>query len=209
MSWLYDRKLVAKGSPGRVHYEEIKSAPLYNRCPLCGQRDVWSLDHFLDKSRYPSLALTPTNLVPACYECNFAKRSHAPKAAGQFTLNPYFDNIEGGLWLHASIIEGLPIGVVFRIEAPEGSSRLLEERVHSHFSVFQLANLYASHAAEELSYIEDSMRLMIETSGTDSTRSFLIGEAASREIQRKNSWQTALYRALAASEWYITGSWIG
>ena len=59
MVTMYDTRMVRSTSPGRVIYDEILiSAPL-GRCPLCGTRQVSTLDHFLAKSLYPLFAVSP------------------------------------------------------------------------------------------------------------------------------------------------------
>ncbi len=82
MQKVYDRKLVKKGQPGRKHYEKIKLSAKHNICPLCDHRTVTTLDHVLPKSKYPTFAVTPFNLVPACGDCNKIKDANltfAPK----------------------------------------------------------------------------------------------------------------------------------
>ena len=70
---VYDGRMAAQGSPGRTIYDAIKLASPNGLCPLCGQRVVATLDHYLPKSRYAALAVNPANLIPACSDCNKAK----------------------------------------------------------------------------------------------------------------------------------------
>lgn len=58
MTKLYNNRLV-RGTAGRDVYDELMMAAPRGRCPLCGQRDVSTLEHILPKSAYPALAVTP------------------------------------------------------------------------------------------------------------------------------------------------------
>ena len=70
---IYTKKLAAPKSIGKKYYSELLSIPQNNICPLCGTRIVSTLDHYLAKSKYPSLAVTPCNLIASCRDCNFDK----------------------------------------------------------------------------------------------------------------------------------------
>lgn len=71
---LYNNKLV-KSKKGRKYYDQILSSSPKNRCPLCGVREVSTLDHYLEKSKYPYLSVSPYNLVPSCKDCNYGKKN--------------------------------------------------------------------------------------------------------------------------------------
>ena len=103
---VYDGRMAAQGSPGRAIYDAIKVGSPNGLCPLCGQRVVATLDHYLPKSRYAALAVNPANLIPACSDCNKAKSD-----AVADTLHPYYDNIENDLWLRAELKEVRPASV--------------------------------------------------------------------------------------------------
>lgn len=62
LSEVYDRVLV-KGKE-RPLYDRIKASARFKRCPLCAERDVKTLDHYLPRRDYPELAVVPVNLVP-------------------------------------------------------------------------------------------------------------------------------------------------
>jgi hypothetical protein len=126
MGWLYTHKLADPKAPGRAIYDEIRMAAPNGRCPLCGRGAVYTLDHHLPKANYPDLALTPINLVPACQDCNKNKTSTLPLTAADETLHPYFDNVEGDIWLHARVIEVAPAAVVFSVVPPALWSQTLE-----------------------------------------------------------------------------------
>jgi hypothetical protein len=205
MVGVYNQRMARKNSPGRPIYDRLKAAAPDDRCPLCGQGVVSTLDHHLPEARYPELAVTPLNLVPACSDCNRAKHNWYPLTAGHQTLHPYFDDLETDIWLRAHVIEESPAALKFFIDPPAGSSHPMQARVKRHFEVFRLALLYGSHSASELSSIGHQIRALYLRAGPESVRSHLDEERISREAANTNSWQAATYRALVASDWYCAG----
>jgi 5-methylcytosine-specific restriction endonuclease McrA len=87
---LYSRVLVNGGE--RPLYERLVGSAPRRMCPLCGQRDVGTLDHYLSKSVFPELSVFPANLVPACATCNHSKGSAQCLTAYEQLFHPYFDN---------------------------------------------------------------------------------------------------------------------
>jgi 5-methylcytosine-specific restriction endonuclease McrA len=205
MSAVYTGRMAKKESPGRAIYDELMAAPSHGRCPLCGQRIAATLDHYLPHTQFPALAVTPINLVPACFDCNKSKHDTAAATPEQQTLHPYFDNVEGERWLVADVIEQNPPALRFYVEAPAAWSALTGARVQHHFEMFKLARLYASHSAEELMNIRQQIATLYGVAGRDEIRNHLLERMVSCEANHLNSWQSATYRALANSDWYIDG----
>jgi hypothetical protein len=205
MSDVYTLRMAKKGSPGRPIYDELLSAPAHGRCPLCGQRTVSTLDHHLPKAYYPALAVAPINLVPACMDCNKAKIDSMPHAREEETIHPYFDDVEDDLWLHAVVVETLPPALRFYVDPPNHWDGTKIARVRHHFKVLNLSRLYASQGAEELLNIRHYLKTLFSETGGDAVKTHLQDKAMSCEQARKNSWQSAAYRALSASEWYCIG----
>jgi 5-methylcytosine-specific restriction endonuclease McrA len=204
MSDVYKR-MVKQGSPGRLFYDKILNSPAQGRCPLCGQRVVSTLDHHLPKAHYPALAVVPINLIPACLDCNKIKLDAIPKLAEEQTLHPYFDNIEDEKWLSAKVIECSPPIISFAVESPGNWDVLKFDRVQHHFNVFRLGNLYASQAATELINIFNRIDILFSLAGEKAVQNHLTAEARSRQTAHLNSWQTAMYEAIANSEWFCSG----
>ncbi len=197
---------MANGSgPGRPVYEEIKNSAPNGRCPLCGHRQVKTLDHYLPKSRYPSLAVSPVNLIPSCSDCNKAKMDLVPKVPTENPLHPYFDNLGVEPWLIGTVIEERPSAVRFAVVPPASWDPVLAARVRRHFEVLELAVLYGSEAAEELSGLRHELILMSDKAGSSVVRSELEARAVSREMVRPNEWRAAAYRAWANSAWFCEG----
>ncbi|MBI5611768.1 MAG: HNH endonuclease [Gammaproteobacteria bacterium] len=205
MTDVYKLRMAKKGAPGRPFYDKLMAAPAHGRCPLCGQRTVSTLDHYLPKAHYPALAVVPVNLVPACSDCNKAKNDDIPNEESDQTLHPYFDDIEGDVWLVAEVVEDSPAALRFVVDPPVGWDGMMVARVLHHFKVFKLSILYASHAAEEIVNIRASLEMIYGRSGAGAVRAHLLEQAGSREAVHANSWQTATYKAMAVSNWFCEG----
>lgn len=201
---VYNRRMAKKGAPARLIYDELLAAPAHGRCPLCGQRTVSTLDHQLNKASYPALAVSPVNLVPACWDCNRAKMSRAPRSRCEETLHPYFDNIDDNRWLSAEILESNPIVIRFFVYPPSNWDPVTAARVRNHFRTFRLSSLYSAQAADEIANVRFQLSILFDRAGSGAVRTHLMERAESCEAARKNSWQTATYAALARNEWFCS-----
>ncbi|MEV0882170.1 hypothetical protein AB0I85_30660 [Micromonospora echinofusca] len=199
---VYESRMVKGTSPGRFIYDEIMVSSAEGRCPLCGHRDVSTLDHHLPKKLFPALAVTPLNLIPACSECNKTKLHGVAGSPGKQTLHPYFENVESDPWLVAEVIEGEPVVIVFKVDSPDHWDSVLCERVRHHFQAFGLPALYMSQAVQELNNISHYLKQLFDRGGPDQVSVYLEDQAVSRRIAHVNSWQTAMYTALAQNRWF-------
>jgi len=186
-------------------YNAIKKLPPNDICPLCGQRTVSTLDHYLAKSRHPALAVTPANLVPACADCNKLKLDAQPASAEEQTLHPYFDECDDAVWLVAEVQETVPAGLTFAPAPPDAWPALKRSRIRRHFEMFALGALYASHAGAELANIRYSLTLLAAAGGQMAVRQFLQDQAVSSRQVHRNSWRAASYQAWCASNWFCAG----
>lgn len=202
MENLYGAKLVLNGSPGRPTYDKIMSLPPRGICPLCGQRIVTTLDHYLPKSKYPALAVTPANLIPCCFDCNHGKLAEFPSSAEDQTLHPYYDDFTKEQWLYADIIKSSPPALLFVARPPAEWDTVRKARVNNHLRIFQLGKLYAANAADELLNIRASLVAAHNRGGAAEVKVFLQDAAGSRTAIHVNSWQTAMYQALSLSDWF-------
>lgn len=199
---VYTQRFAKLRAPGRVIYDQLITAAANGRCPLCAHRDVSTLDHFLPQAGHPALIVTPTNLVPACSDCNKVKLDQVPASAETVTLHPYFDDVEADVWLAAVVIETSPASVAFSVTPPPHWPAVQAARVRHHFAVFGLAKLYALQAAEEIVNVRHDLMRVRGVDGPPGVAEHLTHAAASRAAAHVNSWQTATYRALAASTWF-------
>lgn len=205
MGELYDRKMAAAKSSGRGIYDALIASAEHGRCPFCGHRVVSTLDHFLPKTHYPVLAVTPDNLVPSCKDCNHTKGQKSLTDPADQYIHPYYSEIEGELWLSAEVVETIPASVRFFVEPFAGWPDLLGQRVKNHFSRLELNKLYSSQAAQELVNIRYHVTDLHRRLGEAGVRQFLLESYNSCADARTNSWQTAFYAALKQSDWYCNG----
>lgn len=204
MGTIYKSHFMRAGSPSRALYEAIRFAPPYGLCPMCGQRIIASVDHYLPQSLHPIFNLTPANLVPACSDCNKSKLAKFAQSAEEQTLHPYFDDLGNERWLVVDVHETVPPSIAYRVRPPAGWTPVLAARVQHHFKVMGLAELYAAQAASELADISFNLGELAKTGGPASVRTHLQGEFASRHARDPNSWKTALYEGMCASDWFCS-----
>ncbi|TKI54808.1 hypothetical protein E8L90_04775 [Brevibacillus antibioticus] len=204
MKKIYNTKMAKDGQPGREYYMKIRTASPQNTCPLCGHRKVRTLDHFLPKATFPTLAVTPVNLIPSCFECNFDKRATQPASAKEVTIHPYFDDFfVTDRWLYAEVEQTTPVSLSYFVSPPEHWEETKQARIRQHFKVYNLATLYGSHAGSELASIAYLLEQAAED-GPDGVRNELKKQASSRHRAHLNSWDAVLYSALSESEWFCS-----
>jgi hypothetical protein len=203
MKNLYKKAMSSAKGSARTIYNQLLNATPNSICPLCGQGRVGALDHYLPQSAYPDYVVLPANLVPACTDCNQAKRAWFAKSADDQILHPYFDDFSGHQWLHAKVIPGQSPAVQFYADGPAHWSSVDRARVESHFRVFKLARLFTTHAGSELGSIRS--HLVHELKGdTGRIKDHLLEQANSRRAAFLNSWQTAMYIALSTDAWFLS-----
>lgn len=202
---VYTLRMAKPKSPGRPIYDRLLAAPPHGRCPLCGHRNVNTLDHHLPKSGYPALVVTPANLVPACMDCNKAKRDSVPATPQDVMLHPYFDDIERDRWLYAEVVQTQPASVRFFVEPSDGWDDTTAARVRRHFDRLKLGQLYSAQAGQELTNIRHYLTGVLLTAGAMGVRDHLLEQAESRRQAFTNSWQTAAYEAFSGSAWFCAG----
>lgn len=205
MTQLYDWRMAKKGSPGRPIYDRIKLLPKGDLCPLCGQRDVSTLDHVLPKAHYPDLAVTPINLVGACMECNKAKSAGISASASEVPLHPYFDDISAHQWLTATVLHKKNAPIVFDITPPAIWDKTTESRAKKQFHQLQLSVLYSNQAAREVSSIRSNLQRHFDSGGASAVQVELMHQWRSRLASSINSWRTAMYEAASKDTWFHGG----
>ncbi|WP_426484623.1 HNH endonuclease [Flavobacterium sp. 2] len=202
---LYTGQMVAKPQ-GRAYYDKLIMSAPQGICPLCSHGEATTLDHYLPKTKFPRLSVVPINLVPSCKDCNTGKLADCPTGPTDETLHPYFDNIENEKWLIAEVNKTDPLSLKFGVSAHPRWSALLSARVVSHLHCFDLKKLYASQAARRLSGMKYNLERIFSTpAGTAGVKKYLADEADSYEHVNLNSWESAMYRALAEDDWFCSG----
>jgi hypothetical protein len=191
---VYTQKFAHKEGIGRIYYNDIRAMSPYNICPLCNVRQVSTLDHYLPKTKYPLLVVTPLNLIPCCRDCNFDKSLYMITTEEDAPLHPYFDDISDVPWLAVQI--SADQSIIYYVDPPISWTNVLAARARKHMKIYNLQVLYGSHAIQE---INDSIYLWREVFQRGGHSEFLhhLSEIKeSVEHNDLNSWKAALYRGL-------------
>jgi hypothetical protein len=206
---LYETAFARKGGRGRSTYDRIKLSAPGGRCPYCGQLPVNVLDHYLPKRPNGVLAIVPKNLVPCCRDCNSAKGDREPRNEVDLPIHPYFDDFNDAQWLHAHVRDQGGIVIEFYVADVTGWSASKQSRARNHFNLFKLSQLFATEAATELVNIKYRLNKLYDEQGGDAVQHHLVEEANARAAAFVNSWQTAMYQALAANQAFCDGGFQG
>ncbi len=204
---VYSLHMVNKAKPARAIYDLLLSQPPLGKCPFCGFGQVSTLDHYLPKSKYPQFSVLPFNLIPSCKDCNTGKSTAIATTAEAQCLHPYFDhqNFIEDQWLYAEVRETKPATICFFVKAPEQWDNISKARVQAHFSNFKLDLRYSLEAGNEMVSLRDVLVNYCQLFGLEGVRQHLKVEANSSASQHSNSWKTAMFQALVASDWYCDG----
>lgn len=197
MIWLYNQKFVL-GNIKAEYYDKIMSLAVNGKCPICGIGPVSNLDHYLAKSLYPTYAITPINLVPECRDCNFNKRDTLIKSATDSPLHPYYDEIDNRIWLVAELVKDNDnIIVRYAINSElYNDDIILYKRLENHFILYKLNKAYSVQATTEICENMQLWHNIFSKKGQEGLKSYLKECLESKELLQKNTWNTALLRAL-------------
>lgn len=192
---LYKDKF-AKHMPEReIYYDRIMSIAKNGKCPICGIGQVSTLDHYLAKTLYPTYTVTPCNLVPICKDCNFNKLDFELSTNNDALLHPYYDDIDDIEWLCASVIR-YDESIVANYFINPSIEKNLYSRLTKHFETYRLGQAYAVQASTEIAENIILWRNKYKELGKDAFVIFLNECLQSKEYYMKNTWNTALLRAL-------------
>lgn len=197
LSDVYTAKFAAENGPGRKYYNAIKELAERNICPICGIRMVKTLDHYLPKSKFPTLSVTPSNLIPSCRDCNMDKRDDTSYDPESTPVHLYFDDIPNEPWLQVTVGDNLEI--LYYISCPDTWDRGLRKRLEKHLDFYDLHELYSSHASSEIANSIHMWTKTVMQSNMEILKLALIAECESAEYNDMNSWKAALYRGLVSN----------
>ncbi len=195
LSNLYDEKFAKNGSVGREYYDAIISQAVRGICPICGVQIASTLDHYLPKSKAPTLAVTPSNLIPACRDCNTNKKTDMVLKPDSTPVHLYFDRIPNDFWLHTELGDNME--VKYYAQCPEYWEEALRARVEKHLDFYKLHKLYSAHAAQDIESNKLMWLKILTVASPEALRAAIIDTKESAEENDLNSWRSALYRGLA------------
>ncbi|KPH13389.1 hypothetical protein [Chryseobacterium sp. ERMR1:04] len=144
---------------GAVAYRHAKRLAI-SACPYCNAQFTFTIrnkriktrpefDHFLNKGRYPYLALSFYNLIPSCSLCNSGGLKGQKPFSITTHLHPFIDNIEGLYEFRTNIgaVDFLVNGDDFSLTLQPclGVSRTARSRAEKSISVFAIEDRYSFH----------------------------------------------------------------
>ena len=193
---VYTEKFAKKEAVGHKYYEAIV-ANAGGNCPICGGGKVKNLDHFLPKTNYPLLCVTPANLIPTCRDCNFDKNDFADTDYYSIPFNPYFDVMREE-WLECKLTfyHDHSFAVEFYNGLDKDTNERLWEKYNAHLTIYDLNATFMSRASEELNNCLEFYLKLYRECGAKSVEKTLIDCKMGCEKNDINSWKSALYREL-------------
>jgi 5-methylcytosine-specific restriction endonuclease McrA len=200
---LYDYKFAKRNQPGRKYYDKIMVSAFGGHCPYCGIRSVSTLDHYLAKTLYPTLAVSPINLIPTCRDCNTVKLDKKFSSYIDTPINPYYDKTDNEIWLEAKVSGITELAVKYKVVQPAKWDKAFYERVKKHFELFQLQELYCMQAIDEMTSTVHMLKKLKNSAGGRALYQHLRDMRESCEKVSLNSWKSGLYRELSVNEWFV------
>lgn len=200
LEWLYNKRFAGSKSIGRTDYDAIMLGAPSDICPMCGAGRVRNLDHHLPISVFPTLAITPSNLVPVCVDCNNNKKDKLPSSEADRFFHPYFDQVPADRWLYASVVVDDPLTLHFMALPPTTWAESFADRVKHHFGMLGLAKLYAMQSSTEIASMSAYIRDLRTSAGASGVRAYYEDRSRSAFAADPNSWRTAMYHALVSAE---------
>lgn len=193
---VYDQKFARENSTGRKYYDIIMGNAK-GRCPICGGGKLKNLDHFLPKSKYPLLCITPVNLIPTCRDCNMEKGAEVSDDYYEIPFHPYLEAMNDQ-WVECEVC--FYSDDTFSIEFINGYDESLNpdmwRKYRAHMRINDLAATFSSRAEEELENVRGIYKSELLVCGKQKLVSSLTEVKSSAEAIDINSWKSALYRAL-------------
>lgn len=200
----YNYRLLKKEN-GRKFYDKLMLSVPYNICPYCTIKSVNTIDHFLPKSKFPVLSVTPSNLVPSCRDCNTQKKYDYPKDKDSQTFHPYFDKIDDEPWIVAELIDTEPLILQFKIEKLLNWSNNKYRRVITHFDAYNIKQLFSNEANRELRARQFYFKKLQSRDINEFKQHLQETYESCRDSLGMIDWRTVMYKCLMNNDWFING----
>lgn len=193
---MYKNKFSKKGQPARTYYDKLLSYSKSEICPYCKTAKANNLDHFLPKSKYPSLSINPLNLLPICFKCNDDKDT----IVGPL-IHVYYDNIQSINWLKCKLFRCSPLKLEFYVDQTEFVDAELFLKVKNTFDRYNISSTYNSLAIYELLDSFHSFQRTANESGSSDLKNDL--KDTIKHNHNKNTWRYSLYNEISGNnDWF-------
>ena len=206
MKKMYSERFSNKAYPNVYKfYKAIRSAQAF--CPYCNifSHQVTQLDHYFPKSKFPSLSITPANLVPICTDCNTQKKEFYSTDKNSMFIHPYFDEfIKNPFeYIRCKIVEESNIGFIFYVEKPDEWDDCQFKRATFHFEKLNLKNTYRTYFEEDFhAFLYEIIDVYLNC-GSDTVLEHIERKMNSYIRSGTSPWLYAGYKALLESNWFI------
>ena len=205
MKELYTFQFAHKGCRAYKFYNIIRSAQ--HTCPYCNvsARSISQLDHYLPKSTFPSLTISPVNLVPICSDCNSKKGTYYSTKIDEMIMHPYFDDFASQSFdfIKCTVIEKVPIGFSFYIEKLPNWSDCTYNRVVKHFQMLELEDLYRTDFEATFEPYVYELKSIYMDGNIENVRIAIMRRMNSYKINKTLPWHYAGFGAILNSEWFF------
>jgi 5-methylcytosine-specific restriction endonuclease McrA len=201
--YLYDQQFCRHHEFG---YDDILGI---RDCAYCSCTEATTLDHFLPKSVFPNLSVTPLNLIPCCSKCNQHKsNSECLNHPELVPFNPYVDDFDDQQWLSVTIDHHTDRGAVptfsFNVteEKPEKWSVEQFDRLNNMFVNLQLGKRYARQVIRVLNDQRIKLRQLFEEDPSMFRTRLLDQSNPANYGNVRNDWHVVAFSTAAADDWF-------
>ena len=203
---IYEERLRRKKSAGRFYYEKLRMAA-DGKCQICLYGLAESLDHYLPKESYPSLAISAHNLIPCCLSCNGKKSTYKPKSIDDQTIHFKFDHYYNSNWLEAHYNHKIRRVTFSPNKSNYPANSIDYKRISKHLEIHNLYELYETLALKEIREIViRANKNNSNLKATIDSEIDLISENAKylpKATFTFNQWKIATFKALLKSDEFI------
>ncbi|MBR6071690.1 MAG: hypothetical protein IKP77_02515 [Acholeplasmatales bacterium] len=189
---LYTYKFSPKNSEGRIYYDLLLSNAGLS-CPICGCATANTLDHFIPKTKYPQLCITPNNLIPVCSNCNEKKQIKYSNNYLEVPFHPYFEEMNEK-WLECKIVFDVSKIYKYIFYCGNLTSKLVD-KYKVHLDIYKLNDTFQGYCNSEIVSSNDRHRRLLDIS-KEELIAFIKETAKDNEKVDCNGWKAALYRGL-------------
>lgn len=178
----------------RKKYYDVIIANANGTCPICGQITDLTIDHYLPKSKYPLLSLSPINLIPCCYSCNKDKGDWDPIPLEKAPIHIYLEEINE-VWLGVDItFHNGEINYKFKAIH---SDNTYNDRLNFSLEKYKMSSRFKGNCVFEINSSKNMYKKYVETDPSLTLlEKHFMEIIESCEYSDKNSWKSALYRGL-------------
>jgi hypothetical protein len=194
-SSLFDKAVIEK------YKTKLKSNATF--CYLCGASFVYSvaLDHFLPRSHFATLSITPQNLIPICNSCNSHKYNKYCKDDEPKYFHPYYEEMWND-WLEVEVF--LMPTVSFTFHSKNSLDSNIKIRLDKLLSDIKLKKKLSDNSVQ---YIEVFFK-HFENKEAREIQDFLMVEIMDAEKNKSEPWKLPVLKACYDSDEFCKGDWL-